>query len=154
MRDSYFHAVLPANFYPLFSSFLSASLPLFFPYSFLLTLLPSLPFSLPMSLSTSFPPCVPPLPLYLCPHLLPFFLPIPLSISRKLPTWTKKCRLSLKTYGLNHKVHVYIEYHSLCLLVRFGTPPPPLLQASMSPPGTIGEVPNCLRLRGGGSQFG
>ncbi len=25
---------------------------------------------------------------------------------------------------LTHKVHTYIEYHSVCPLVRFGTPPP------------------------------
>ncbi len=28
--------------------------------------------------------------------------------------------------GFEHKVHIYLEYHSVCPLVRFGTPPPSL----------------------------
>ncbi len=33
-----------------------------------------------------------------------------------------------------HKVHMYLEYHSVCPLVRIGTPLTPLPQASLSPP--------------------
>jgi hypothetical protein len=32
-----------------------------------------------------------------------------------------------------HKVHIYQEYHSVCPLVRNGTPPTPLPQASVPP---------------------
>ncbi len=42
----------------------------------------------------------------------------------------------------------YPEYHSVYLIVRNGTPPAPLPQASVSPPGTKGGR-NSLRLRGG-----
>jgi hypothetical protein len=34
---------------------------------------------------------------------------------------------------------VYLEYHSVCPLVRIGTPPPPLPQASVSSPEPKGE---------------
>ncbi len=27
--------------------------------------------------------------------------------------------------GDKHKVHIYLEYHSVCPLVQIGTPPPP-----------------------------
>jgi hypothetical protein len=35
--------------------------------------------------------------------------------------------------GEAHKVHIYLEYHSVCPLVRIGSwdPPPPLRQASV-----------------------
>jgi hypothetical protein len=35
--------------------------------------------------------------------------------------------------ALYHKVHIHLEYHSVCLLVRIGTPPLPLRQASVPP---------------------
>jgi hypothetical protein len=38
-----------------------------------------------------------------------------------------------------HKVCIYLEYHSVCPLVRIGIPPPPLPQASPPPP--TGGVP-------------
>ncbi len=42
--------------------------------------------------------------------------------------------------GLAHKVHITIEYHSLCPLVGTGTLPPPLSQASVPlPPEPKGE---------------
>jgi hypothetical protein len=28
-------------------------------------------------------------------------------------------------YALYHKVHIYLEYHSVCPFVQIGTPPPP-----------------------------
>ncbi len=34
----------------------------------------------------------------------------------------------------HHKVHIFLEYHSFCPLVRIGTPPLPLPQASVSFP--------------------
>jgi hypothetical protein len=41
-----------------------------------------------------------------------------------------------KMIPLIHKVHIciYLEYHSVCPLVRIGTTPPPLPQARVSPP--------------------
>jgi hypothetical protein len=53
-------------------------------------------------------------------------------------------------------IHIYIEYHSGCPLVRVGTPPLALPQASVPPPhpppGTKGEVVHTrLRVRGRGS---
>jgi hypothetical protein len=53
----------------------------------------------------------------------------------------------------SHKVHKYLEYHSVCPLVRIGTPPPPLPQASVSPLGTKGGkvIHTRLRVRGWGS---
>jgi hypothetical protein len=36
--------------------------------------------------------------------------------------------------ALDHKVHIYQEYNSVCPLVGIGTPPPPLPQASVYPP--------------------
>jgi hypothetical protein len=38
--------------------------------------------------------------------------------------------------GVSHKVHIYLEYHSVCYLVRIG--PPTLSPASECPPGTKG----------------
>ncbi len=41
--------------------------------------------------------------------------------------------------GEHHKVHIYLEYHSVYSLVRIGTPPPsPAPQATVSLPGTKG----------------
>ncbi len=34
----------------------------------------------------------------------------------------------------SHKIHIYLEYQSVCPLVRIGTPQPPLPQASVYPP--------------------
>ncbi len=34
---------------------------------------------------------------------------------------------------LTHKVHIYLEYHSVCPLVETGTPVLPFLQASVLP---------------------
>jgi hypothetical protein len=53
-----------------------------------------------------------------------------------------------------HKLLIYIEHHSVCLLVGTGTPPTPLLQASVHcalPPGPKGGGHIHLRLRGWGS---
>jgi hypothetical protein len=36
--------------------------------------------------------------------------------------------------ALQHKVHIYLEYHNVSPLVRIGTPPPTLLEAIVSPP--------------------
>ncbi len=44
--------------------------------------------------------------------------------------------------------HKYLEYHSVCPLVRIGTPPPPFSQASVPPP--KGVVNTGLRVRGWG----
>ncbi len=35
---------------------------------------------------------------------------------------------------ITHKVHIYLQNHSVCPLVRIGTSPPPLPQASVSLP--------------------
>jgi hypothetical protein len=37
-------------------------------------------------------------------------------------------------YSTEHKVHIYIEYHSVCPLVGIGTLPPPLSPASVPLP--------------------
>jgi len=47
----------------------------------------------------------------------------------------------------HHKIHIYIEYRSVCPVVGIGTPPPPLPQASVPPNGTKGG-------RGGGDGGG
>ncbi len=41
-------------------------------------------------------------------------------------------KLSIKT--ISHKVHTFIEYHSVCPLVGIGTLPPPLSPASVPLP--------------------
>ncbi len=46
---------------------------------------------------------------------------------------------------LNHKVHIYLEFHSVCPLVGIGTDPPPLPPASVC-------VPPPLNQRGGGAR--
>jgi hypothetical protein len=39
--------------------------------------------------------------------------------------------------GWSHKLHIYLEYHSVCPLVEIGPPPPPpLLQPPPPPPGS------------------
>ncbi len=38
------------------------------------------------------------------------------------------------TFTYRHKVHNYKEYHSVCPLVRIGTPPPPFSPASVQCP--------------------
>ncbi len=43
-----------------------------------------------------------------------------------------------KTKFCTHKVHLYIEYHSVCPLVGIGTPLPFQPQAIVPPPGTKG----------------
>jgi hypothetical protein len=75
-----------------------------------------------------------------------------------------KCRrlkssfITVDSHWAYHKVHIYLEYHSVCPLVRIGTrPPTPLPQASVyhllvhhwcvPHPGTKGGD---NRLRGGG----
>jgi hypothetical protein len=40
--------------------------------------------------------------------------------------------------ALYHKVHIYLEYHSVCPFVRIGIPPPPLPLASVLPPAEPG----------------
>ncbi len=55
------------------------------------------------------------------------------------------------------KVHIYLEYHNVCPLVRIGTPPPPPLpQASVSLPQNQrgGEDTLACGWGGGGSQLG
>jgi hypothetical protein len=46
--------------------------------------------------------------------------------------------------NVHHKVHIYLEYHSVCPLVGIGTPPPhPLSRKRVCPPpppGTRGRV--------------
>jgi hypothetical protein len=51
---------------------------------------------------------------------------------------------------IDHKVHIYLEYHSVCPLVRIGTPPLPLPRASVSTPGTKGGRHTRLWVRVGG----
>ncbi len=55
----------------------------------------------------------------------------------------------------NHKVLIYIEHHSLCPLVRIGTPPPLQPQVSVpSPPGPKGGGAHSPAAKGvGESQF-
>ncbi len=36
-------------------------------------------------------------------------------------------------YGRPHKVHIYLEYHSVCSLVRIGPPPLPVASAPLPP---------------------
>ncbi len=52
---------------------------------------------------------------------------------------------------LGHKVHVYLEYNSVCHLVRFGTPTPLSYKRVCSPQNQKGGH-SLLRMRG--SQFG
>ncbi len=40
--------------------------------------------------------------------------------------------------GRKVRFHIYLECHSVCPLVRIGTPPHPLKQGSVLPPGTKG----------------
>ncbi len=47
----------------------------------------------------------------------------------------------------NHKIHIYLEYHSVCPLVWIGTPPPPLPLSRVSPR-NLKEGTPCLRVRG------
>ncbi len=52
----------------------------------------------------------------------------------------------------DHKVHIFIEYHSVCPLVGIGTLPPPLSSASAPlPPEPKGGRHTRLRVRGWGS---
>jgi hypothetical protein len=63
--------------------------------------------------------------------------------------------------GLNHKVHLYLESHSVFPLDRIG-PPTPLPQVSVTPPhprnqrggGLQGKEHTRLWVRGWGSQYG
>ncbi len=53
--------------------------------------------------------------------------------------------------SITHKVNIYLEYHSVCPLVRIGTTPPPLSQASVSSPWNKGrgeDSPMRMRWRG------
>ncbi len=58
---------------------------------------------------------------------------------------------SFMSFG--HKVHICIEYHSVCPLVRIGTSPPPLPQASVSPLESkrVGDTLTCRCGGGGGT---
>ncbi len=51
-------------------------------------------------------------------------------------TKPKKCHTKSNDFdeSLRHKVHIYLEYHGVCLLVGIGTPPYPLPQASVPSP--------------------
>ncbi len=51
-------------------------------------------------------------------------------------------------------LYVYLEYHSVCPLVRIGTPPPPLPQASVYPPEPKVRAYSPAGEGVGGSQFG
>jgi len=51
--------------------------------------------------------------------------------------------------GTDHKVHIYLEYHSVCPLVRIGTLPPNLTQECVPPRNLRGGY-ICLRVRGWG----
>jgi hypothetical protein len=57
-----------------------------------------------------------------------------------LPSATPTChrseRLRFLPLGTNHKVHIYLEYHSECLLVGIGTPTPSTASEYTPPPGT------------------
>jgi hypothetical protein len=65
-----------------------------------------------------------------------------------------KCRICQCLPGLDyldHKVHIYKEYHSVCPLVGIGTLPPPLSPASVTlPPEPKGGGTLALRVRGWG----
>ena len=50
--------------------------------------------------------------------------------------------LTILLPGYVHKIHIYLEYHSVCPLVQIGTPPPE--------PKKGGHT--CLRLRGWGEK--
>jgi hypothetical protein len=51
---------------------------------------------------------------------------------------------------MNHKVHIYAEYHSVCPLVSIGTLPPPLPPASVPlPPEEWGGTLACVLGVGG-----
>ena len=50
----------------------------------------------------------------------------------------------------SHKVHIYLEYYSVYPLVRIGTPPTPLPQASVPSRNQRG-LHSCLRVKGWGS---
>jgi hypothetical protein len=58
------------------------------------------------------------------------------------PRWRKNCSHCHKIFfqtptGVEvseHKVHIYLEYHSVFPLFQTGAPPPPLPQASVPPP--------------------
>ncbi len=63
-------------------------------------------------------------------------------------------RLEISSEGLQHKVHIYKEYHSVCPLVGIGTLPPPLSPATVAlPPETkmVRGGHTRLRVRGWGS---
>jgi hypothetical protein len=53
----------------------------------------------------------------------------------------------------DHKVHTYLEHHSVCPLVGIGTAPPPLPQASVYPPSPEPKGGHA-RLRVGGGGWG
>jgi hypothetical protein len=50
--------------------------------------------------------------------------------------------------GSFHKVHIYLEYHSICHLVRIGTPPASSPARECVPPGTKGGGDTRMRVRG------
>ncbi len=62
----------------------------------------------------------------------------------------------LKTKSLGHKVHIYLEFHSVCPHIRIETPPSPLPKrvytTTAPPPNQRGT--NSPVGKGGGSQFG
>jgi hypothetical protein len=54
---------------------------------------------------------------------------------------------------VHHEVHIYLEFHSFCLLVGIGTPPQLLPQASVFPPPEPkggGHTCSLRRTKGGG----
>jgi hypothetical protein len=51
-------------------------------------------------------------------------------------------------YALYHKVHIYLEYHSVCPFVRIGTPPPHLPLPSVPPRNQWVGVHTRQRVRG------
>jgi hypothetical protein len=57
--------------------------------------------------------------------------------------------LSSENEPLIHKVHKYLEYHSVCPLVRIETPPHPLSRKRVCPPpGTTGGGGETVRTTG------
>jgi hypothetical protein len=53
--------------------------------------------------------------------------------------------------SVHHKVRIYKEYHSVCPLVRIGTPPTPLSPATVPLPPEPGGRHTRVRVRGWGS---
>ncbi len=71
-----------------------------------------------------------------------------------LKTWVHIPCIYLGAMAEDHKVHIFIEYHSVCPLVGIGNLPPPFSPASVPLPGTNGGgggVHTRLRVRGWGS---